>query len=322
LRGLERRAQDLLDPATYAFFAGGAGDELALAANRAAFAEGRLRPRVLVDVAERTTRTTVLGGEVALPVLVAPVSFQTLLHPEGELATARAAARAGTVMCVSMVSEAAPAELAAAARGSRLWFQLYWLRDRELMADVLRQVREAGFEAVVLTVDSPVLGRRDRSIEAGWRFPESFRIRSAGLDPAALVSLLDPSVTWNDLEWLAATAGLPLVLKGIMTGEDAELAADYGAVAVVVSNHGGRQLDAAPSTLSVLPEVVAAAGDRLEVLIDGGIRHGTDVLTALALGARAVLVGRPPMWGLAVAGEEGVVQVLQRLAVELGGDVQ
>jgi 4-hydroxymandelate oxidase len=305
---LERRAQEVLDPATYAFFAGGAGDELTLAANRAAFAE----TRVPVDVAGSAS---VLGVEVSPPVLIAPVGFQTLLHPDGELATARAAARAGTVMCVSMVSEAAPAEFS----GGRLWFQLYWLRDRDLVADVLRQAREAGFEAVVLTVDSPALGRRDRSLRSGWRFPESFRIRSTGLDPAALAAMLDPSVTWSDLEWLAGTAGLPLVLKGILTGEDARLAADHGAAAIVVSNHGGRQLDAAPATLSVLPEVVAAADDRLEVLIDGGIRRGTDVLKALALGARAVLVGRAPMWGLAVAGEEGVTEVLQGFADELAG---
>ncbi len=311
MRSFERRAQELLDPATYAFFAGGAGDELALAANRAAFAEAGLRPPVLV--AERTTGTTVLGRELSLPVLIAPVGFQTLLHPEGELATARAAAGAGTVMCVSMVSEAAPAEFS----GGRRWFQLYWLRDRELMADVLRQARESGFEAIVLTVDSPVLGRRDRSIRAGWRFPLSLRIRSTGLDPAELAALLDPSVTWRDLEWLVEISKLPLVLKGILTGEDAELAADHGAAAVVVSNHGGRQLDAAPATLSVLPEVVAAAGDRLEVLIDGGIRRGADVLLALALGARAVLVGRAAMWGLAVGGEEGVAQVLQRFADEV-----
>jgi 4-hydroxymandelate oxidase len=320
LRSFERRAQERLDPATYAFFAGGAGDELALAANRAAFAQQKLRPRVLL--AERPSRTTVLGAPVAAPVLIAPVGYQTLLHPDGELATARAAARAGTVMCMSMVSEAAPAELAFAAPEARLWFQLYWLRDREVMADVLRQAREAGFEAVVLTVDSPVLARRDSSLRAGWRFPEGFAIRSTGLDPAALAALLDPSVTWNDLEWLASTAGLPVVLKGIMTGEDAELAAAHGAAAVVVSNHGGRQLDAAPATLSVLPEVVAAAGDRLEVLIDGGIRRGADVLRALALGARAVLVGRPPMWGLAVAGEEGVMQVLERFGDELAGGVR
>ena len=321
---LERRAAALLDPAVYAFFAAGAGDERALAANRAAFEAQTLRPRALVDVSERTTAALVLGKEVGLPVLVAPVGFQTLLHPDGELATVRAAARLRTIACTSVVSEAAPAELAAAAPGARLWSQLYWVRDRELVADLMHQAADAGFEAIVLTVDAPVLGRRDRSVQAGWRFPDTFRVRSTAgagrreaLTAPELAALLDASLTWRDLEWVAETARLPVVLKGIMTAEDAVLAAEHGAAAVVVSNHGGRQLDAAPSTLSALPEVVAAAGDRLEVLLDGGIRRGSDVLVALALGARAVLVGRPPMWGLATGGADGVEQVVRLIGEEL-----
>jgi 4-hydroxymandelate oxidase len=320
---LERRAAELLDPAVYAFFAAGAGDERALAANRAAFAAQTLRPRTLVDVAERRTATHVLGKEVGLPVLVAPVGFQTLLHPDGELATVRAAARLRTIACTSVVSEAAPAELAAAAPGARLWSQLYWVRDRELSAHLMHQAADAGFEAIVLTVDAPVLGRRDRSVQAGWRFPDAFRIRSTAradgreaLTAPELAALLDASLTWRDLEWVAETARLPIVLKGIMTAEDAVLAAEHGAAAVVVSNHGGRQLDAAPSTLSALPEVVGAVGDRLEVLLDGGIRRGWDVLVALALGARAVLVGRLPMWGLATGGADGVEQVLRLIGEE------
>ena len=188
----------------------------------------------------------------------------------------------------------------------------------------MHQAADAGFEAIVLTVDAPVLGRRDRSVQAGWRFPDTFRIRSTArpgrreaLTAPELAALLDASLTWRDLEWVAETARLPIVLKGIMTAEDAVLAAEHGAAAVVVSNHGGRQLDAAPSTLSALPEVVAAAGDRLEVLLDGGIRRGSDVLVALALGARAVLVGRPPMWGLTTGGADGVEQVLRLIGEEL-----
>ncbi len=278
---------------------------------------------MLVDVAGRTTRTVVLGKEVALPVLVAPVGYQTLLHAEGELATARAAARVGTVMCVSLVSEAPPAEIAAEAQAARLWFQIYCLRDRGLTADLLRQAADAEFEAVVLTVDSPVIGRRDRSVRAGWRFPNGFSIRSTARSrgtaatAAQLAALLDPSVTWSDLEWIASAAGLPLILKGVVTAEDARLAAEHGVAAVIVSNHGGRQLDAAPATLAALPEVVAAAGGRVEVLIDGGVRRGSHVLVALALGARAVLVGRPAMWGLATAGAEGVESVLRRFQEEL-----
>jgi isopentenyl diphosphate isomerase/L-lactate dehydrogenase-like FMN-dependent dehydrogenase len=322
---VELRARDALDPATYAFFAGGAGDELALAANRSAFERRVLRPRVLVDVSAVTTRSTVLGKDVALPVLVAPVGFQTLLDDEGELATARAAGRSETVMCVSTISEASPAEIAAAAPGARLWFQIYCFRDRELTAGLLRQAAAAGFEAIVLTVDGPVLGRRERALAAGFRMPDRFRVRGTAGTPGhpfpasagELAELLDPSLNWNDLEWIVSTTGLPLILKGILAAEDASLACEHGAAAIIVSNHGGRQLDAAPAALDALPDVVAAVGGDVEVLVDGGIRRGTDVLVALALGARAVLIGRPAMWGLADDGEAGVVRVLDLLRDEL-----
>jgi 4-hydroxymandelate oxidase len=227
-------------------------------------------------------------------------------------------------MCVSVVSEAAPAEVAAAPPGARLWFQIYCLRDRGLTADLLGQAADAGFEAIVLAVDSPVIGRRDRSVRSGWRFPERFLVRSVGasgarapISAADLAALLDSSVTWDDLAWIASSSGLPLILKGVMTAEDTRLASEHGVAAVIVSNHGGRQLDDAPATLAALAEVVAAAGDGLETLIDGGVRRGRDVLVALALGARAVLIGRPAMWGLAAAGAEGVEDVLRLLGDEL-----
>jgi len=313
---LERRARERLDPGTYAFVACGAGDERALRANCEAFERRVLRPRVLVDVGAATTRTTVLGREVSLPVLVAPVGFQTLLHADGELATARAAGRCGTVMCVATISEAAPGEVAAAAPGARLWFQAYCFRDRGLTEALVRQAVDAGYEAIVLTVDGAVIGRRERAEAAGFRFPESFLVRGADASAAELARLVDATVTWRDLEWLASF-GLPLVLKGILTAEDARLACDHGAAAIVVSNHGGRQLDAAPAGLDVLAEVVDAVGAGLEVLVDGGVRRGSDVLVALALGACAVLVGRPAMWGLAVDGEAGVVRVLDGFRDEL-----
>ena len=265
-----------------------------------------------------------LGTEVSVPVLVAPVGFQTLLHPDGELATARAAMRIGTVMCVSTVSEAAPAEVAAAAPGARLWFQLYCLRDRPLTAALVDQARAAGFEAIVVTVDGPVIGRRERAVRAGFRLPETFRVRATALPgrpraltAADLAELVDPSLTWREIDRLSSGAGLPLVLKGILTAEDASLACEHGAAAVVVSNHGGRQLDAAPASLDALPEVVAAVDGRIPVLLDGGVRRGADVLVALALGAQAVLVGRPAMWGLADGGEAGVERVLGLLRDEL-----
>jgi isopentenyl diphosphate isomerase/L-lactate dehydrogenase-like FMN-dependent dehydrogenase len=220
-------------------------------------------------------------------------------------------------MCVSSISEAAPAEVAAAAPGARLWLQVYLFRDRALTASLVDQGVEAGFEALVLTVDGAVIGRRDRAVRAGFRFPEDFLSRGlGGRSSAELAELVDASVTWRDLESLSGS-GLPVVLKGILTAEDARLACEHGAAAIVVSNHGGRQLDAAPASLDVLPEVVAEVDGGIEVLVDGGIRRGSDVLVALALGARAVLVGRPAMWGLAGAGEAGVVRVLGLLRDEL-----
>jgi len=321
----EALARAVLATATYAFFAGGAADGRALRANREAFERRLLRPRVLVDVSRRTTATTVLGRPVELPVLVAPVALQTLLHPEGELATARAAAGAGTVMCASAISAAAPAEIAAAAPGGRLWLQIYPFRDRELTAGLVRQAAAAGFEAVVLTVDGPVIGPREGAARSGFRYPDRLLVRgTAGIagrttaaSAAELATLVDPTLCWDDLAWLRSLSRLPLVLKGILTADDARLAQAHGAAAVVVSNHGGRQLDAAPAPLDVLPEIVAAVGDELEVLVDGGIRRGTDVLVCLALGARAVLVGRPAMWGLAAGGSEGVARVLGLLRAEL-----
>jgi isopentenyl diphosphate isomerase/L-lactate dehydrogenase-like FMN-dependent dehydrogenase len=294
-----------------------------LRANAAAFASWELRPRVLVDVSEVSTAATVLGTEVALPLLVAPTAFHRLAHPDGELATARAAASAGTVMCLSTLSSATPAELAAAAPGAPQWFQLYWSQDRGFTADLLAAVEEAGFRALVLTVDFPVAGRRERDLRSAFALPDdlpapNLPVTLARRDfHAALGQIVDTSLTWRDLEWLRSTSSLPVIVKGVLTAEDALLAAEHGATAVVVSNHGGRQLDGVPATLDVLPEVADAVGDRIEVLLDGGIRRGTDVLKALALGARAALTGRAVLWGLAAGGEEGVVRVLELLRNEM-----
>ena len=321
LAEIESLAAGRLDPGACAFLAGGAGEGRAVAANLAAFARRTLRPRVLVDVSGTTTATAVLGRDVALPVLVAPVGLQGLLHEEGERATARAAARCGTVMCVSTISQATPTEVAAAAPGARLWFQLYCTRDRGLNSEIVGQAVAAGYEALVVTVDGPVLGRRDDTTRAGFRYPDGYRVGVTarhgrpGLTPAELAALVDPSLTWADLEGLSG--GLPLVVKGVLTGEDAQLACEHGAAAVVVSNHGGRQLDAAPASLDCLAEVVEAVAGRAEVLLDGGVRRGSDVAIALALGASAVLVGRPVMWGLAASGEQGATEVLELFRAEL-----
>ena len=322
----EAAARERLEPGAYGYIAGGAGDEHTLRQNRAAFERWELRPRVLVDVSTVSTRTTVLGTEVALPVLVAPTAFQRLAHPEGEAATARAAAAAGTVMTLATLSSVTPAELSASAPGAPQWFQLYWSRDRGFTQGLVEAAAESGFGAIVLTVDLPVPGRRERDLRAAYRLPDDLPLPNVPKElrgddfHTALHAVVDDTLTWRDLEWLRSFCSLPLVVKGILTAEDALLAVEHGASAVVVSNHGGRQLDGVPASLDALPEVVEAVGERVEVLLDGGIRRGIDVLKALALGARATLSGRSVLWGLASGGEEGTVQVLEllRREIELG----
>jgi isopentenyl diphosphate isomerase/L-lactate dehydrogenase-like FMN-dependent dehydrogenase len=322
----EAAARERLEPGAYGYMAGGAGDEHTLRANSAAFARWELRPRVLVDVGSVSTATTVLGTEIALPLLVAPTAFQRLADPEAELSTAKAAATAGTVMTLSTLSSVTPAELAAAAPGAAQWFQLYWSRDRGFTQTLVQGAAEAGFSALMLTVDLPVAGRRERDVRAGFALPDDLPLPNLPIAlqredfHAALNTAVDDTLTWRDLEWLHSVSELPLVVKGILTAEDALLAAEHGAAAVVVSNHGGRQLDGVPATLDVLPEVAEAVGDRVEVLLDGGIRRGIDVLKALALGARAALSGRAVLWGLAVDGEDGAACVLEllRREIELG----
>jgi 4-hydroxymandelate oxidase len=322
----EAAARERLDPGAYGYLAGGAGDEHTLRANAGAFARWELRPRVLVDVGEVSTATNVLGNELALPLLVAPTAFQRLCDRDGELATARAAAAAGTVMTLSTLSSVTPAELAASAPGAQRWFQLYWTRDRGFTEELLAAVAEAGFGALVLTVDFPVAGRRERDVRAAFALPDDLPLPNLPVPlqqedfHTALGTIVDSRLTWRDLEWLRSTCPLPLVVKGILTAEDGLLAAEHGAEAVIVSNHGGRQLDGVPATLDVLPEVVDAVGDRVEVLFDGGIRRGVDVLKALALGARATMSGRAVLWGLAAGGEQGATQVLTllRKEIELG----
>jgi isopentenyl diphosphate isomerase/L-lactate dehydrogenase-like FMN-dependent dehydrogenase len=323
LHDVERRAAELLEPGVCGYYAGGAGDERTLCANVAAFARHRLRPRALVDVSAVDPRTTVLGREVALPVLIAPTALHRLAHPDGEAATARAAAAAGTVYTLSTLATARPRDVALADAGQ--WLQLYVLRDRAVSRALVDEALEHGYEAIVLTVDAPRGGRRERDLRTGFSVPPEIDmpgIRAAlggnrCPTPQEFFSLVDTTLTWADLERLVADVPVPVVVKGVHTAEDARLAADHGAAAVVVSNHGGRQLDGVPASLDMLPEVVEAVDNRVEVLMDGGVRRGTDVLVALAVGARAVLVGRPVLWGLACGGEAGVLHVLRLLEDEL-----
>ena len=318
----ERLAEGKVEAGAWGYFAGGAGDERTLADNVAAFGRWRLRPRVLVDVGSVTTRTSLLGREVSMPVLVAPTAFQRLAHPDGDLATARGTAAAGTIMCLSTLGGASPADLHEAAPAGRHWFQLYWSRDRGFTQALVEAAAEAGFEAIVLTVDLPAAGRRERDLRAGFEIPSDLPLPNlskhleGGDFHATLGEVVDPTVTWRDLEWLRSVSSLPLIVKGVLTGEDARLACEHGVDGVVVSNHGGRQLDGAHASLDVLPEIVDVVAERCLVLMDGGIRRGTDVVTALALGARAVLVGRPVLWGLAVDGENGVRRILELLRGE------
>ena len=320
----EQVAEERLEPGPWAYLAGGSGDEWTLRENRAAFARWTFRPRVLCDVSEISTATTVLGSRIELPVVVAPVAYQQLYDPEGECATARAAAAVGTALAVSTFSTRSHEELAAAAPGLVQWCQLYVFQDRGFTREHLAGAADAGCSAVVLTVDTPRLAQRERDLRTGFEIPSDLplpyardAIGTAAANPAAQFSLLDASVSWRDIEWIAGDSRLPVILKGVATAEDARLAVEHGAAAIIVSNHGGRQLDGVPATLDSLPEVVEAVEGRVEVYLDGGIRRGTDVAKALALGARAVLAGRAPVFGLAVAGEDGARHVLELLRDEL-----
>jgi isopentenyl diphosphate isomerase/L-lactate dehydrogenase-like FMN-dependent dehydrogenase len=317
----EREAERRLEPIAYAYYAGGAGDEWTLRENVSAFRRWHLRPRMLVDTSAPSATATVLGNAVSMPVLLAPVGFQRLAHPDGELAAARAAAAAGTVYCHPTLSSIGPSDCAEAAPEGRRWFQLYWSRDRGFTRDLLERVAETGYSALVLTVDFPVIGRRERDLRIGRAFPPADvplpNISPEVRPPRGLGHIVDASLTWRDLEWLRETCSLPLVIKGVLTAEDAVLAADHGAAALVVSNHGGRQLDGVAASLDALPEVVEAIGDRVEVLLDGGVRRGIDVLVALALGARAALIGRAFLWALPAVAEEGLSRVLELFREEI-----
>jgi 4-hydroxymandelate oxidase len=327
---LEQLARERLSSMAYDYYASGARDEHTLRENVAAWSRWPLHYRVLADVAARDTSTTVLGARVSMPVLVAPTAFHKLACPEGEIATACAAARARTVMVLSSLSNTAVEEVCAAAKGS-VWFQLYVYKDRGATAALVARAEAAGAKSIVVTVDAPLLGRRERDVRNRFHLPPGLLVENmtaaghgevghsegeSGL-AAYVAEKLDPSLGWKDIAWLRALTKLPVLVKGLVRPDDALRALDAGVHGVVVSNHGGRQLDGAPSTASVLGPIADAVQGRLEVLVDGGVRRGTDVLRALCLGARAVLVGRPILWGLAVAGEEGALGVLETLRGEL-----
>lgn len=319
----EELAKARLHPAVWDYFAGGANDEVTLQHNRTAFERLQLRPRILVDVSRIDMTTTLVGTAVSMPIGVAPTAMHGAACPEGECATARAAGAIGTLMIASTESTRSLEDIAEAATGP-LWFQLYlssWSRQR--VTGLIRRAEAAGYQAIVVTVDAARWGRKERHL----RSAETFEWPPSGNFASELTPLADDdqvvaadhgsALTWADVEWLRGITQLPLLLKGILTAEDASLAVERGVAGVIVSNHGGRQLDTVAAALEALPEVVTAVADRCEVYMDGGVRRGTDVLKALALGARAVFVGRPVLWGLAAGGAEGVQHVLELLQGEL-----
>ncbi|MDN3053054.1 aminotransferase class I/II-fold pyridoxal phosphate-dependent enzyme [Streptomyces sp. SRF1] len=317
------RARTRLDPAVWDFIEGGAGDERTLTANRAAFDRVRLRPRVLTGAGEGDPSTTVLGRRWAAPVAVAPMAYHTLMHPDGETATARAAGAAGLPLVVSTFAGRSFAEIAAVA-GSPLWLQVYCFRDRATTRRLVERAADAGFEALVLTADTPRLGRRLRDLRNDFRLPPHITPANLPADEADYSSPsehgrtgLDPSLDWSVIAWLRSVSPLPVLVKGVMTAEDARCAIAAGADGIVVSNHGGRQLDGTAATLEVLPGIAAAVDGRCALLLDGGVRRGRDILAALALGADAVLLGRPVLHGLAVAGADGAAGVLDLVLDEL-----
>lgn len=331
LAELETSARTTMAGDAWGYIQGGSGGETTLRANRQALDRLRIRPRFLVDVSTCNTATSLLGSPLTAPLGVAPMAYHRLAHPEGEVATAGAAGAAGALMMVSMMASRSLEDIAAATTGP-LWLQVYWLRERQAMMDLIDRAAQAGFQAVVLTVDAPRVARRPRDIISGFTLPDDV---SAVNLPSSLMTIahqrhkgssalerhsraqFDSSITWADLAWLRARCPLPLVVKGLLTAEDAELAVAHDVAGVVVSNHGGRQLDCAVASADALPEIVDTVQGRCPVLVDGGIRRGSDVLKVLALGADLALLGRPVLWGLAHSGQQGVQDVLRLVREEL-----
>lgn len=327
----EELARESLSKMAYDYYSSGSNDEVTVKENVEAFRRLRLWPRMLQDVTTRDMEVTVLGGQnVSMPIMIAPTAFHRLADEQGELATIKAAVSRDTIMVLSTLATSSIEDVAALAKGN-LWFQLYVYRDKNVTASLVKRAEEAGCKALVLTVDSPILGRRERDVRNGFALPPGLTVKNliqanlqdlpeqAGSSGLAeyIASLYSQAITWKDVEWLKSITKMPLLLKGILRADDARLAIEHGASGIIVSNHGGRQLDTVPATITCLPRIVEAAGDQLEVYLDGGIRRGTDVLKAMALGARGIFVGRPILWGLAAGGQAGAERVLDLLRAEL-----
>ena len=329
LYDFEELARQKLTTMAYDYYFGGACDEITLKENHTAYDRIRLKQRALANVSSRDLSCTVLGEKLSFPVMVAPMAFQCMAHPEGEIGVTKACSAEGIINILSTLSTTAVEDVVKASRTS-VWFQLYVYKDRDATRKLVQRVISAGCKALVVTVDAPLLGKRERDVRNRFVLPDGLYVKnmSAALTggnaleegselAGYFASELDPSLRWKDVEWFKSIAGnLPVILKGITCGEDAELAVEHGADGIIVSNHGGRQLDTCRATIDILPEVIVAAEGKIEILIDGGIRRGTDIIKAIALGAKAVLLGRPMLWGLAVDGTNGAKKVLQILKKE------
>ncbi len=324
LADFEAQAETCMSPMALGYVAGGAADELTMQANCEDWKRLRLAPRVLVDVSEISMSTELFGQKFQSPILLAPAAFHRLCHDQGELATVAGANQAGVGMVLSSYSTVAVEEVAAAAQ-QPVWFQLYVQTDRAVTQDMVQRAEAAGCKAICVTVDTPVLGARHRENRVRFQLPAEFKLPNLKMGPmnprpvrsAIYSELLNPRLTWKEVEWICSMAKVPVLLKGIMNPLDAALATDSGVAGIIVSNHGARNLDTLPSTAEALPRVVEKVAGKLPILVDGGIRRGTDVLKALALGAKAVLVGRPYLFALAFAGAPGVARMLEILQTEL-----
>jgi len=327
----ESRAREMAGASTLDYYDGGANDEITLRENVTAFSRISLFPRVLRGVGQRDLHTTILGLPASTPVIVAPIALIGMLHPDGELPVARAASNAGSIVTLSTFSVTPIEDVVASATGP-VWFQLYVYKDRSASEALVRRAEAAGCTALQLTVDAPVLGRRERDVRNNFSLPDDLwapNLTADGKPPpprssdhrspfaVAIDELFDPNLTWDDIAWLTSVSKLPVLLKGIVRADDARRAVDAGAAGVIVSNHGGRQFDTAPAAIDALGPISEAVGDRTEVMVDGGIRRGADIVKAIAMGARAVQIARPIVWGLVVSGEDGVRDVLDLLRDEL-----
>lgn len=333
LEDYETVAKDRIPEGALGYYRSGAGDEFSLSLNKVALNRLRLRPRFLRDVSVRNMTYTIFGDTVSMPLGICPTAMQKMAHPDGELANARAAEKAGIIFTLSTISTSSIEEVAQAAPKCIKWFQLYIYKDRDATKKLVRRAELAGFKAIVLTVDAPVFGVRRADIRNNFNLPSHLRFanfeddksksdskdndeRISGINKY-VTSQFDPTLNWNDLKWLVQFTKLPVLVKGVLTREDAILAVEFGARGVIVSNHGARQLDGVPAPIEVLPEIVDAVGSKTEVIIDGGIMQGTDILKVIALGAKMAFIGRPALWGLAVNGQNGVEGVIDILRREL-----